>query len=189
MIGCAKSVYEWLGEYSFTRNNKIKGNPTVGIGYRVFWLLAWAPIAVFLIAMGRHYKVSNRVESTNSLTIRWSITTNYSGENFNGNYVRPHEWSLYNRQWDNVDFVFESPDEVQIMTNVVITPNQTQSICPNNPYIDDVICDHNNNTCDNGEVTYTGVQTGECVAADFPRKDEKGIWRNVSTCQIRGIII
>jgi hypothetical protein len=189
-----KSVFNWLGEYSFPRSNRIKGNPQDGLGYRAYWLFAWLPIAVFLILNGHHVNISNRIESTNNLKIRWTVETNYSEEDFNGNYVKPDEWPLYNRFWDDVDFVFESSDEIQVMTNVVITPNQTQSLCPDNPYTDPyhnntVLCDPNNNTCVKGRTTYTGVQTGECVEGDFPKKDASGVWHNVSTCQVKGMNI
>jgi hypothetical protein len=40
---------------------------------------------------------------------------------------------------------FEFPEEIQVMTNVVITPNQTQSLCPENPYTDPYF---NSNLCD-----------------------------------------
>jgi hypothetical protein len=196
----ARSVYNRLGEYSFPRQNRIEGNPAVGFCYRVYWLLAWLPIAVYLMLIGHHIIISNRIESTNNLKIRHSIETNYSADDFNNNYVKSEEWSLYNRLWDDVDFVFEFPDEVQIITNVVITPNQTQSLCPDNPYTDTyytdpsyktVLCSPDNNTCVNGRPTFTGVQTGECVEADFPREvaPDSGIWHNVTTCQIKGMNI
>lgn len=193
MMEYIRSAYNRMGEYSFPRRNRIVGNPAVGFCYRLYWLLAWLPIAIYLMLTGHHIYISDRVESTNSLKIRDTIETSYSADDFDGNYVKPYEWSLYNRLWDDVDFVFESSDEVQVMTNVVITPNQTKSLCPDNPYTDPyyntVLCLPNNNTCIKGRITYTGVQTGKCVEGDFPKEDESGVWHNVTTCQVRGLII
>ncbi len=48
------------------------------------------------------------------------------------------EWRhLYNRVWDVADYVVPPAENgaVFVTTNVVITPNQTQGICPEHPDI------------------------------------------------------
>ncbi len=103
-----RSLWDRFGEYAFTHKKRIKGDLTVGYCYQVYWLFEWLPIAVYLMLNGWHLNVSNKKESTSSLKIRWSVNTSYSAIDFDKNYVQRHEHSLYNRQWDDVDFFWIS---------------------------------------------------------------------------------
>ncbi|KAK7497994.1 hypothetical protein BaRGS_00010865 [Batillaria attramentaria] len=52
---------------------------------------------------------------------------------------------------------------VFVVTNMLMTPNQTQGICEEDPYIPDARCD--NRTCEPGQpvVGGSGIKTGNCV--------------------------
>ena len=89
---------------------------------------------------------------------------------------------MYERIWDDADYVIP-PSETNaffVMTNVVITPNQTRGKCPEdhleNP---DIICGNSsleqptnhtkNNRCVKGRIydhTSHGRETGHCVKSD-----------------------
>jgi hypothetical protein len=133
-----------------------------------------------------HVKVSTNIHSTTDLSIIGGIQTNYTEKDFDSHFVKPEEYQNYNKVWDYLDFVFISSHAIEVMTNIIITANQTQSLCPESPLFSESICDPTNNTCIKGEITLHGVQTGNCVKADFPFP-RHGIWyHNVSTCEIGG---
>ena len=54
----------------------------------------------------------------------------------------PREWRhLYNRVWDVADYVVPPAENGAffITTNVVLTPNQTQTACPEDPSVKEVL--------------------------------------------------
>jgi P2X purinoceptor 4 len=84
----------------------------------------------------------------------------------------PDAWKpLYRRIWDVTDYVIP-PSEYNaffVTTNVVITPDQVQGECPEDPKVPGAICDPKNNTCRAGKSSQLGhgVYSGECVPADL----------------------
>jgi len=145
-------------------------------------------IVIWVIENNGHTKVDEKHNSVLGLSIKGGFSTNYSEEDFNENYVKPDEWQKYNRVWDYTDFVERLDDEVYVTTNLVITTNQTESTCPELSLLKGVQCDPLNNTCQTGLMRAHGVQTGKCVAADFPYLDPKTHeWKNISVCEIRGL--
>ena len=68
---------------------------------------------------------------------------------------------IYERVWDESDYVIPPSENNAffVMTNVVLTPNQTRTTCPEDPgELPDVICGYKNNAT--GEVNIT---QGVCV--------------------------
>jgi hypothetical protein len=184
-------AFERVTRYELNKKVIIVSNNYIGIGFILYCLLIWLLITCWLLYNSGHIKVSTSIHSTTVLNIGGSFQTNYTEEDFDTNYVKPEEFQNYNKVWDNPSFVskftFKSSQEIEVMTNVVITPNQTLSKCPGTPLVPGSKCDPKNNTCIEGKITSHGIQTGSCVKADFPYSPKYGVWqRNVSTCQIRG---
>jgi hypothetical protein len=180
-------AFKKVTNYELDKKVVIVSNKYIGIGFILYCLLIWLLITCWLLYNSGHIKVSTNIHSTTDLSIKGSFETNYTKEDFDTNYVKPEEYQNYNQIWDYPEFVFKSSREIQVMTNVVITANQTQSICPETPLLLTSECDPKNNTCSKGKIMAHGVQTGNCVKADFPSSPIYGIWHhNVFTCQIRG---
>ena len=55
----------------------------------------------------------------------------------------PPDWrALYNRVWDVADYVVPPAENGAffITTNMVLTPNQTQTICPEDRSVENAVC-------------------------------------------------
>jgi hypothetical protein len=177
-------AFKKITHYELDKKVVIVSNNYIGIGFILYCLLIWILITCWVVYNSRHIRVSRYIHSTTDLSIIGGIQTNYTEKDF-GTHVKPDEYQNYNKAWDYLDFVFRSSDAIEVMTNVVITANQTQSLCPEIPHLKS-ICDPKNNTCIKGVIMPNGVQTGNCVKADF-HFSSYGIWHhNVSTCEIRG---
>ena len=105
---------------------------------------------------------------------------------------------MYERIWDEADYVIPPSENNAffVMTNVVITPNQTRSKCPEDHFeIPEIVCDQQQqivkipynklelNECKKDRIfNYKshGRETGNCVKSD---RDKKG---SVYTCEISG---
>ncbi len=82
----------------------------------------------------------------------------------------PDEWlPLYNRVWDEADYVVPPAENGAffITTNVVLTPNQTQNVCPEDPSVDNAVC-RSATDCSRGKYLRFGhgPMTGRCVPSD-----------------------
>jgi hypothetical protein len=174
-----------LFRYELQKKVAFKSNKYLGICFIIYCILIWILITCWILYNKGHVKVDSNFHSTIVLSIKGGFITNYSKEEFNETYVKPHEYHNYNRVWDFPDFVFKSSREIEVMTNVVITANQTQTTCPETGQLFGYMCDPNNNNCTKGKNSPHGELTGRCIEADFPHSFD-GIWRNVSTCQIKG---
>ena len=95
--------------------------------------------------------------------------TNFTDEELVG---VPTPWKpLYRRIWDVTDYVVPPTENNAffVTTNVIITPNQTQGSCPEDPSVPGAACDPVNNTCAAG-TSHTlghGVYTGKCVSTQL----------------------
>ena len=96
---------------------------------------------------------------------------------------------MYERVWDEADYVVPPAENGAffVMTNVVLTPNQTRGLCPEDASeMSDVICASNpSSVCREGKVANLvkghGTQTGNCVSSDRPIDDRD----DVKVCEIR----
>ncbi len=153
-------------------------------------MITFICIISWVVMNGGHIAIDDQFVSTINLKVTAGFRTNFTDDDFNF-YVTPYERINYNQLWDYTDYAFEFPNEIQIISNLVITPNQTQTVCPEHPGPDpelsDSICDPKNNTCVNGVMRPHGVQTGNCVPSDFPLRDEYGNWRYGHNCEISGM--
>ena len=109
---------------------------------------------------------------------------------------------MYERIWDEADYVIPPSENNAffVMTNVVITPNQTRSICPEDHFeIPDIVCDQRSklgrnktsynhlkiNKCEKNRIfnhKSHGRETGNCVKSDR----DKGEDSDVYACEIAG---
>ena len=106
---------------------------------------------------------------------------------------------MYERIWDEADYVIPPSENNAffVMTNVVITPNQTRNKCPEDHFeIPKIICghkQHKDNTSNNYINTENGCmkgriinhkshgrETGNCVKSDRDKND------TVYACEIAG---
>lgn len=173
-----------ITDYQVKKRTVIK-NCKLQISFIVYSIFIWLIITAWVLANNGQIMVNDQFNTVLSLNVKETFVTNFSSEDFDSNYVKPEEYVNYNRVWDHSDYVTKYPMEIQVMTNMAITTNQTMSSCPENPQFVGVICDPLNNTCEKGVERPNGFQTGNCVPADFPYlKDEN--WYNVSACEVRG---
>jgi hypothetical protein len=174
-------------KYKFSRKNVII-NPWIGLIFWIWTIVYWIVVTIWVIYNGRHLGKNSHFESTLRLKLHGSIFPNFSEDDFNVNYVKPEEYENYNRPWGTSDYMGNFPNEKHVMTNMAIT-KQTEDVCPQSALSHNVLCDPNNDLCEKGVKTSHGVQTGNCVAADFPYLDPNGVRHyNVSTCEIKGKI-
>ncbi|OXA58846.1 P2X purinoceptor 6 [Folsomia candida] len=81
--------------------------------------------------------------------------------------------TIFQKFWSASDIVERSEDGFMVLSNIVITPNQTQKTCPESPNVPKSICTDdpeeklNRNfsytECQKGSQSVSGVQTGLCV--------------------------
>ena len=94
------------------------------------------------------------------------VFTNFTDDELVG---VPLPWKpLYRRIWDATDYVVPPTENNAffVTTNVIITPNQTQGSCAEDPSVPGARCDPANNTCAAG-TSHTlghGVYTGICLS-------------------------
>ena len=113
----------------------------------------------------------------------------------NGKKFSKGQFKIYERVWDVADMVVPPSENNAffVMTNAIITPNQTRSTCPeDHTEMPSVICDKpfagfNKETakrCRKGRISYYtshGSETGRCVNHDRSKTKE-----DVNVCEIYG---
>jgi P2X purinoceptor 4 len=96
---------------------------------------------------------------------------------------------MYERVWDEADYVVPPAENGAffIMTNVVVTPNQTRTVCPEDPEeLPELICNATTwHPCRVGVsanlVKGHGVMTGKCVQSDRKERKRESKSREKST--------
>jgi len=84
----------------------------------------------YAIVWQKGYQKTGPIDSAVTTKVKGVVYTNFTDEiSVPGNYS-----DLYQRIWDPTDYVIPSSGNEHggffIMTNFVITPNQTRSVCP-----------------------------------------------------------
>ncbi|PRD32702.1 UNVERIFIED_CONTAM: P2X purinoceptor 4 [Trichonephila clavipes] len=175
MVNC-KSIAESLFSYETPKIVQIK-SILVGVISRVVQLIIVSYIIGYAIVYKKGYQEFSEVESSVTTKVKGIAFTNFSDEAFNPKILHP-EW--YRRVWDVADFVIPPSENgaTFIATNIIITANQTQGTCPEDPSVPDAICNEANNTCTAGQAfpTGNGVMTGQCIENDYDN--------SISTCEI-----
>ncbi|XP_022241527.1 P2X purinoceptor 4-like isoform X2 [Limulus polyphemus] len=157
-------------EYDTVKVVHIKSKKA-GIINRITQLVIIVYIIGVAIIYMKGYQTFSSIESSTTTKVKGAAYTNFSTKEFN-----PHLRNIedYRRIWDVADYVVPPSESGSffVTTNIVITSNQTQSTCPEDPEIPGAVCDPNNNTCQAGTPTLlgNGMMTGACVTSDINSK-------------------
>nr|XP_060612823.1 P2X purinoceptor 5 [Anolis sagrei ordinatus] len=136
-----------------TEKYVIAKNKKVGILYRVVQLSIMAYVVGWVFVARKGYQeVDASIQSSVITKVKGVAFTNSSG--------------MGERLWDVADYVVPPQGESVffVMTNLIVTPNQWQSTCPESAGIPDALCYHQSD-CPRGEavVAGNGVKTGRCM--------------------------
>ena len=138
-----------------------------------------------------HFKLTNNIFYSQVKGLSYSML---SGTQNRIKYSKG-QLETYERIWDVADLVVP-PSEANaffVMTNAIITPNQTRSTCPeDHTEIPNVICEisfldsgkKSARECRKGHISYYtshGSETGQCV-----KHDRNEIIEDVNVCEISG---
>ncbi|XP_064612212.1 P2X purinoceptor 4-like isoform X2 [Liolophura sinensis] len=149
-----RSIFSVFFEYDTPRIVHIKSKK-VGVINRLLQLTIIGYVIGFAIVYKKGYQEFDNVQS--------SVTTKVKGVVFTNLTDVP---GIGARIWDVADYVVPSQENAAffVTTNAIVTPNQTQSHCDEDPSMPDVIC-QSDSDCTAGEpvVTGNGVRTGLCV--------------------------
>ncbi|XP_032239188.2 P2X purinoceptor 4 isoform X2 [Nematostella vectensis] len=154
---CCACVGSVLFEYDTEKIVHIK-NKKIGIINRVIQLVIIAYIIGFVIVYKKGYQEFESPYSSVTTKLKGVALTNLTGANL----------SYYGREflWDSADLVIPPEEEgaVFMMTNMIITPEQSQGKCPEDPSVPGARCTADAD-CPPLQSTSTshGVNTGNCV--------------------------
>ncbi|XP_037367098.1 P2X purinoceptor 4 isoform X2 [Talpa occidentalis] len=145
MAGCGAALSAFLFEYDTPRIVLIRSRK-VGLMNRAVQLLILAYVIGWVFVWEKGYQETDSVVSSVTTKAKGVAVTNTSTLGF--------------RIWDVADYVIPAQEKnsLFIMTNMIITMNQTQGLCPEIPD-KTTVCESDAN-CTAG---FAGVQTGRCV--------------------------
>lgn len=132
----------------------------VGVINRFIQVCIIAYVVGYALVYNKGYQDFDEVTSAATTKVKGTIYTNITD-------FPPELEHLYNhRIWDVGDYVEPAQENGAffVMTNVEITPNQTQGACDEDPNMPDVIC-KSDSDCPVGEpiLNGNGVRTGKCI--------------------------
>ncbi|XP_033123168.1 P2X purinoceptor 4-like isoform X2 [Anneissia japonica] len=136
-------------------------------------------VVVWAIILQKGYQETDEVISAVTTKLKGVAYTNITNHpNLNIEDVTP-----YNRIWDPVDYVIPPmmDNAFFVMTNMVITPEQSRGRCAEDPLMYGVRCEDNPDlNCVKGDPVPNGngVKTGDCVTYIFPNGSK------TKTCEI-----
>ncbi|KAL8180134.1 UNVERIFIED_CONTAM: P2X purinoceptor 4 [Gekko kuhli] len=148
--GCCAALYGFLFEYDTPRIVLIKSRK-VGLMNRLVQLAILAYVIGWVFVWEKGYQETDSVVSSVTTKVKGLAVTNTS--------------MLGLRVWDVADYVIPPQGEnaVFVMTNLIITLNQTQGRCAEFP--DKMTACSSDKNCTAGYISThsNGVQTGRCV--------------------------
>ncbi|XP_043102620.1 P2X purinoceptor 4b isoform X2 [Puntigrus tetrazona] len=143
---CLQCLFGYETNVMLVINNK-----ALGALFRLIQLLIISYVAVYVCWIQRAYQETDSVISSVSTKVKGNFLTNSSTE---GVHV-----------WDVPEYVVPPQGENSffVVTNVILTPGQTQSKCPEIPS-ESTKCDSDSDcVAGHNDVHADGVQTGHCV--------------------------
>ncbi|KAK2898707.1 hypothetical protein Q8A67_010125 [Cirrhinus molitorella] len=147
---CCNDCLQCLFGYE-TPVQLVINNKKVGVLFRLIQVMIITYVAVYVCWIQRAYQDTDSVISSVSTKVKGNILTNSS---IGGVHV-----------WDVPEYVIPPQGESSffVLTNMILTPGQTQSKCPEIPS-EFTKCESDRD-CNEGlsEVQGSGVQTGRCV--------------------------
>lgn len=151
-----KEFFNAVIEYETPRYVKVH-NPLVGLVLRSSQLIIISYIVGWALVHERGYQESSPVESSFITKVKGTTSSK----------LKSGDQDLYNRVWDEADYVVPPAENGAffITTNVLITPNQTQGKCSEDPMVEGAVCDLRDNRCEEGQYLKLGhgSMTGSCV--------------------------
>ncbi|CAO2629554.1 P2X purinoceptor 4 [Lemmus lemmus] len=161
MAGCCSVLRAFLFEYDTPRIVLIRSRK-VGLMNRLVQLLILAYVIGWVFVWEKGYQETDSVVSSVTTKAKGVAVTNTSELGF--------------RIWDVADYVIPAQEEnsLFIMTNMIITVNQTQSTCPEVPDKNTICNSDSNCTLGSTGTQSNGVGTGKCVPFN----------ESVKTCEV-----
>uniref|UniRef100_A0A8C8TXK6 P2X purinoceptor n=1 Tax=Peromyscus maniculatus bairdii TaxID=230844 RepID=A0A8C8TXK6_PERMB len=161
MAGCCSALGAFLFEYDTPRIVLIRSRK-VGLMNRVVQLLILAYVIGWVFVWEKGYQETDSVVSSVTTKAKGVAVTNTSELGF--------------RIWDVADYVIPAQEEnsLFIMTNMIITVNQTQSTCPEIPDQTTVCNSDSDCTVGSAGTHSNGIGTGKCVPFN----------ESVKTCEV-----
>ncbi|XP_040475881.1 P2X purinoceptor 4 isoform X1 [Ursus maritimus] len=150
MAGCCAALAAFLFEYDTPRIVLIRSRK-VGLMNRAVQLLILAYVIGWVFVWEKGYQETDSVVSSVTTKAKGVTVTNTSTLGF--------------RVWDVADYVIPAQEEnsLFIMTNMIITMNQTQGFCPELPD-KTTVCKSDANCVAGSSGTHSnGIATGRCV--------------------------
>jgi len=173
MNWCRTAISEFF-EYETPHILHIKSYK-VGVFNRLVQSLIVAYIIGYVIVYKKGYQEFSDINSSVTSKVKGVAYPNYTDDQFLVPYPE-----VYKRVWDVADYVIPPQENGAffIATNIVITPNQTQGICPEDAVVNTAHCNVTNNTCiaDQPVVNGNGIMTGKCIL---------GMDNKTHVCEIR----
>ncbi|KAI1300156.1 P2X purinoceptor 4 [Halotydeus destructor] len=152
-------------------------NRKIGVIYRFLQLIILFYVIFYAIIYEKGYQSTSPIESAVSTKVKGVASTVTLGDDVFQIPIERHQ--LYRRPWDIADYQIP-PSETNaffVLTNVVITPNQTLGQCPESPDVEGAICQTDADCEPNKHsIGSDGPNTGKCVQ---PRRQK------VATCEIK----
>lgn len=161
------SLLQSFIEYETPRLVKVH-NVYLGLVIRVCQILVFSYVISYAILYERGYQEFAQVES--SVTVKLKGTSrSHIPTHENATTILPEWRHLYSRIWDVADYVVPPAENGAffITTNVVITPNQTQGSCAEDPAIKRAKCVTDEQCIKDKYLVFGhGPMTGRCVPSD-----------------------
>ncbi|XP_065664263.1 P2X purinoceptor 4a isoform X1 [Hydra vulgaris] len=160
---CCKNFSKILFHYETVKIVDIK-NKKVGALYRFIQLIILAYVIGYVIVYKKGYQDFDNAISTVTTKLKGTSYVNYN------NVASPFHENI--EVYDPADYVVppQENNAFFVMTNMIITPNQTRSRCPEDPKFSENKCQTDKDCLPalkpikNGN----GVRTGRCVLSDRP---------------------
>ncbi|XP_056135693.1 P2X purinoceptor 4b [Lampris incognitus] len=148
--GCCECCMSYFFDYETTKTLVIQ-NKGVGFAFRCIQLLVLVYVVGYVCIVQKAYQDTDSVIST--------VTTKVKG------YALINMSDLDHRFWDAPDSVIppQGDHSFFVLTNIIVTPHQTQSRCPELPNPSTICTDDSHCTEGKQDPRGSGIQTGLCV--------------------------
>ncbi|KAH7955445.1 hypothetical protein HPB52_000889 [Rhipicephalus sanguineus] len=179
VVGAVESVIARVFSAFFFQYRTLKvvqiGNRKIGVLNRTIQLAIMGFVIGYALLYEKGYQRYSSCTSAVTVKVKGAVSTDSLPEDAFKSALG--DTSHYRRVWDSEDIVVPPHDSNQffITTNVILTPNQTISACPEELNIKQAQCKSENDTttCKKGASLRRGhgVMTGRCVRAAYPDED------------------
>ncbi|XP_054718190.1 LOW QUALITY PROTEIN: P2X purinoceptor 4-like [Uloborus diversus] len=164
----AKQLFLSIFEYYTPKIVLIK-DLKIGILNRLVQLTIISYIIGYAIIWNKGYQEFSTIESSVTTKVKGVVYTNFTKDQFDPRIKNIED---YRRIWDTADYVVPPSENNAffVITNIVITSNQTQGTCPEDPSVYGAEC-KTDSDCIAGHTlpTGNGAFTGKCTFSDMQK--------------------